>query len=255
MITDSHCHLNYPEFTGNLEPTLQRAVAAGVSRFVTISTKLEEIEQHKNIAHSFEPVFYTAGVHPHQAADYTLEAMETQLSVAALDAKMIGFGETGLDYYYNHSPREAQIASFEKHLDLATRFDLPVIIHTRNADDDTLAVLDNFPNARGVFHCFSGSPALAKAALDKGFYLSFSGIITFKKAADLGDVVRETPLERMLVETDAPYLAPEPYRGKPNEPAWVYHVAEKVAIIKGLSLAEVAEQTTANFLTLFTKAV
>jgi TatD DNase family protein len=130
-----------------------------------------------------------------------------------------------------------------------------VVIHTRHADEDTLAVLDNFPHARGVFHCFSGSPAFAMAALDKGFYLSFSGIITFKKAADLGEVVRQTPLEHMLVETDSPYLAPQPYRGKPNEPAWVYHVAEKVADLKGLSLEDVATQTTANFLALFTKAV
>lgn len=253
-LVDSHCHLNYPEIYPNLEQFLSHANDQAVRYCMTINTRLSESVLLQEIADQYPRVFCTTGVHPHEAAEHDIATIRERLKTHANHPKVVGIGETGLDYYYDHSPRAEQITSFDIHLAAATDLDLPVIIHTRDADQDTLSTVDNHPHAKGVFHCFSGDLSLAKAALDRGYYLSFSGIITFKKADVLREVVKFTPLDRLLVETDSPFLAPIPHRGQPNQPAWTRVVAEKVAEIKGLSIHEIAHATTENFFTLFNKA-
>lgn len=253
FLVDSHCHLNDEGMKDmSIPDMLSRAHDADVRYVVTINTRLDELPQLQSITTQYERVFYTAGIHPHHADTYDPSNFTVQTWLS--DPKWIGLGETGLDYYYNNSPRELQKTSFRAHLGAARTHDVPVIIHTRDADDDTINILDEFPGVRGVFHCFSGSADLARAALDRGFYISFSGIITFKKADDLRAVVASTPLERILVETDAPYLTPIPFRGKTNEPAHTRIQAENVATIKGISYPEVAQATTRNFCQLFTRA-
>ncbi len=254
MLVDSHCHLNFPDFKDDLADVVERARQNGIGVMLTINTKLSESRQVQEIAEQYPNIYCTVGVHPHEAETYASADLEAQLKALACHPKVIGIGETGLDYYYNHSPRDPQIFSFERHIEAAIALDLPLIIHTREADEDTLMCLRKYPNARGVFHCFSGSEALAHAALDLGYSISFSGIITFKKADDLRKIVKDVPLDRMLVETDAPYLAPVPHRGKRNEPAFTRHTAATVAEIKGIPFEEVAEVTTKNFFNLFTKA-
>lgn len=231
---------------------LARASEAGVRYVVTINTSLDELDELKKIAHNHERVFYTAGIHPHHAQTYT--PLDFIPDVWATDPKWIGLGETGLDYYYNNALPEQQQTSFRAHLKAAKELDVPVVIHTREADDDTLRILDEFPGVKGVFHCFSGSAKLAQEALTRGFYVSFSGIITFKKAEELRDVAMNTPIERILVETDAPYLAPIPFRGQTNEPMHTRINAEQIANLKKLTLTEVAQHTTQNFCTLFNRA-
>jgi TatD DNase family protein len=221
---------------------------------LTVNTRLSESDILKTIADSHPHVFCTTGVHPHDAKDHNPADLIAQLTQHAAHPKVVGLGETGLDYYYENSPRDEQIKSFDLHLNAAIQLDLPVVIHTRDADEDTLAAIDNHPAAKGVFHCFSGGMDLARAALDRGYYISFSGIITFKKADELREVVRFVPLDRMLVETDSPFLAPIPHRGQPNQPAWTRVVAEKVAEVKGIALVDVATATTENFFNLFNKA-
>jgi len=255
ILVDSHCHLNYPELSPNLDQVLADAAESDVRYCLAINTRLSETDLLKTIADKYPQVFCTAGVHPHDAKDHSLKYLMTQLCEHANHPKVVGLGETGLDYYYDNSPREEQITCFDIHLEASVKLKLPVVIHTRDADDDTLVTINNHPTATGVFHCFSGSIDLAKAALDRGYYISFSGIITFKTAEELREVVRFTPLDRMLVETDSPFLAPIPHRGKPNQPAWTRVVAEKVADIKGIPLAEIATATTANFFNLFSKAM
>jgi TatD DNase family protein len=194
-------------------------------------------------------------VHPHEAQSEPLSSPDVLLEAAA-HRKVVGFGETGLDFYYNHSPRDAQIADFKIHIEAARTAQLPLVVHTRDAEDDTIAILQEeygcgaFP---GAIHCFTGTPKLARAALDIGFYISVSGIATFKKAADLRATIAEVPLDRLLVETDAPYLAPQPVRGKRNEPAFVVHTAGMLAELKGVSPDRLADATTANFFRLFAK--
>lgn len=251
---DSHCHLNYPDLFSDIDGVLKRALEHDIRYCLSINTRLSEIDALKKIADTYPQVFCTVGVHPHDAKDHGIADMLDQLAHHSTHPKVVGLGETGLDYYYDNSPREQQIESFEIHLDASTRLKLPIVIHTRDADADTLASIDKYPNATGVFHCFSGSVELAKAALDRGYYISFSGIITFKKAEELREVVGFTPADRILVETDSPFLAPIPHRGQPNQPAWTRVVAEKIAEIKGMPLGDVARITTENFFTLFSKA-
>lgn len=253
FLVDSHCHLNDKGMKDMSVPDmLARANEAGVRYVVTINTSLDELDDIKAIAHNHKKVFYTAGIHPHSAETYTSSDFTPEIWVK--DPKWIGLGETGLDYYYDNAPREQQQTAFRAHLKAAKEWDVPVVIHTRDADEDTIRLIDEFPGVKGVFHCFSGSAKLAQEALERGFYLSFSGIITFKKAQDLRDVVANTPIERILVETDAPYLAPIPFRGQTNEPMHTRVNAEHVAAIKNLTLSEVAQHTTQNFCTLFNRA-
>jgi TatD DNase family protein len=253
-LVDSHCHLNYPEIFPHIDAVLANATAHDIRYCLTINTRLSETTTIKKIAETYPHVFCTVGVHPHDAKDHDVSYLFDELAHHATHPKVVGLGETGLDYYYNNSPRDEQIACFDIHLAASKQFNLPVIVHTRDADADTLALVKQHPDATGVFHCFSGGLDLAKAVLDRGYYVSFSGIITFKKAEELREVVKFTPIDRMLIETDSPFLAPIPHRGQPNQPAWTRLVAEKVAEIKGMPLVDVAKATTANFFQLFHKA-
>ncbi len=256
FLIDSHCHLDYEPMVSDIKGTLNRAHDKGVKTFLTICTELGKIPLLKKIAETHENVFFTAGVHPHEA-DKTLPSQElyTYLTKEARHPKLVGFGETGLDYYYAHSPKEKQHLAFQAHIEAACDQDLPLIVHTRDAEADTIDLLKTIgqEKARGVMHCFSGSAWLRDQALELGFYISVSGIFTFKRAQDLRDILKDVPLERLLLETDAPYLAPEPYRGKSNEPAFMIETAQKLADVKDVSLETIAKHTTQNFLTLFSK--
>ena len=254
-LVDSHCHLDYLERDGDIEPVVARAHAAGVGTLVTICTKLSEFERIEGIARRFPRVFCSVGVHPHEAGKEGQQTPDRLVELAARD-KVVGIGETGLDYFYEHSPREAQQESFRAHIAAARETGLPLIVHARDADDDTVAVLQE-EHARGAFpgviHCFTAGSELAKAALGIGFYISLAGIVTFKKAEELRATVREVPLDRLLVETDSPYLAPVPKRGKTNEPANVVYTAQALAELQRVSSAELADRTTENFFRLFTR--
>lgn len=254
MFVDSHCHLNFPEFENDLDQVIENARQQGITTLLTVNTRLNETARLQQIAEHYKNVFFSVGVHPHNAKDYANTDLLNQLKTLTNHPKAIGLGETGLDYHYNNSPASEQIHCFEQHLQAGIDLDLPVIIHTREADQDTLATLDRYPKAKGVFHCFSGSTALAEAALEQGFYLSFSGIITFKNAEELRQIVKMIPLDRILVETDSPFLAPLPHRGKRNEPAYTRINAEKIAEVKGIDLEIIAKHTTDNFFKLFNKS-
>lgn len=255
-LVDSHCHLDYLERDGDIEPVVARALEAGVGTMVTICTKLSEFESIEAIARRFPRVYCSVGVHPHEAGEEGQQTPARLIELAGHD-KVVGIGETGLDYYYEHSPREAQQVSFRAHIAAARETGLPLIVHARDADDDTVAVLQDeyakgpFP---GVIHCFTAGPELARAALGIGFYISLAGIVTFKKADALRETVREVPLDRLLVETDSPYLAPVPRRGKTNEPANVVYTARALAELRGIDPGELADATTGNFFRLFSRA-
>ncbi|MBF0348377.1 MAG: YchF/TatD family DNA exonuclease [Magnetococcales bacterium] len=252
MLADSHCHLNFPDFAKDLEQILQRAKQAGVVYLTTISTRLTEIDDLIRLAEPHENISITAGIHPHYAQEAGSDC-RIELFNALAHPRMIAVGETGLDFHYNHSSREAQERVFREHIRVAIARNLPLVIHTREAERDTIRILEEegAKACGGVIHCFSGSPDLAQWALNAGFYLSFSGILTFRGADSLRQIAAEAPLDRLLVETDAPYLAPTPYRSKRNEPAWVVEVARMLAKVKGISLEEVSQVTTANYLRLF----
>ena len=256
-IVDSHCHLDFPDFDDERDAVIARAHAAGVQRMVTICTKLKNVPQVQAIADTYPSVFYAAGIHPMSVAD---EPMATYEDLIALTQhpKMVGIGETGLDYHYTSESAAKQQESLRIHIAAARDTKLPLIIHARAADDDMARILTE-EHANGaytcVMHCFSSSAALGKAALDLGFYLSMSGIAAFPKSQELRDIFATAPIDRILVETDSPYLAPPPHRGKRNEPAYTAHTARVGAEVFGLSYAEFAAQTTANFNRLFWKAL
>ena len=255
-LVDSHCHLDYLAKDGDLEAVVARAREAGVGTMVTICTKLSEFDVVRAIAERFDGVFCSVGVHPHEAKEEGQGAPDRLIELAA-DPKVVGIGETGLDFYYEHSPRAEQEASFRAHIAASRETGLPLIVHSRDADEDTIRVLREehaagaFP---GVIHCFTAGPNLAEVALDLGLYISVAGIVTFKKADELRETLAAVPLERLLVETDSPYLAPAPHRGKRNEPAFVGHTAAKLAELKGVGAGELAAATTRNFEALFAKA-
>ena len=256
MLVDSHCHLDYLAKDGDLDEVVGRARDAGVVTLLTICTKLSEFDEIRGIADRFENVFCSVGVHPHEAE---VEGQQTPARLIELvrSPKVVGIGETGLDFYYEHSPRSEQETSFRAHIRAARETGLPLIVHSRDADDETVAILrEEFIDGpfTGVIHCFTAGPALADAALELGFYISLAGIVTFNKADALREIAARVPLERLLVETDAPYLAPVPKRGKRNEPAFVVHTAEKLAEIKQVEAEVLARTTTENFFTLFSKA-
>ncbi len=256
MLVDSHCHLDFPEFAPELDAVVARAQAAAVGVCVTIGTTLAKFPGVRAVAERFPNVYCSVGVHPHEAKLEPL-ADAAPLIERAQHPKVVGIGETGLDYYYEHSPREAQIANFRAHIAAARKLELPLIVHTRDAEDDTIRILREEMEQggfTGLIHCFTGTKRLADAALDLGMLISASGIATFKKSDELRAVLRDVPLDRLLVETDAPFLAPMPYRGKRNEPAFVRHTAEMLAELKGVPFAELARVTTENFFRLFTRA-
>jgi TatD DNase family protein len=255
MLVDSHCHLDFPAFAADRDLVIQRARDAGIGTMLTIGTKLQAFDGVRAIAEAYEGIYCSVGIHPHEA-EVEPDVQADQLRALADHPKVVAFGETGLDYYYEHAPRAAQAANFRAHIDASRSTGLPVIIHTRDADADTEAMLTE-EMRKGAFaavlHCFSSGERLARAAIDLGLYISFSGILTFKKTDALQAIARNLPLDRILVETDAPYLAPAPHRGRTNEPALVVHTAEKLAALRGITAASVAEATTANFHRLFSK--
>jgi TatD DNase family protein len=255
-IVDSHCHLDFPDFAGELAQVVARARAAGVTRMVTICTRLRSEPAVRAIAEAHAGVFYAAGVHPMNAAEEPLARVE-ELVALARHPKLVGIGETGLDYHYTAETAARQQESLRLHIEAARRTGLPLIVHARAADDDMARILTEEHRAGpfgAVMHCFSSSAALAEAALVLGFYLSMSGIAAFPKSHELRAIFAAAPLERILLETDAPYLAPPPHRGKRNEPAYTAHTAAVGAELFGLDLAAFARVTSANFDRLFAKA-
>ena len=256
MLVDSHCHLDFDSFDEDRREALDRAFDAGIGLVVTICTRLSRFETIRGIAELDERLYCSVGIHPHQVAEEETATIEA-LASRASHPKVVGIGETGLDYYYDSSPREDQATSFRTHIAAARETGLPLIVHTRDADDDMVSILRDeagkgaFP---GVLHCFSSSRALAETALELGFYISCSGIVTFKNAEDLREIIRDVPENRLIVETDSPFLAPVPNRGKRNEPSFVVHTAEKVAQLKGLDMVEFSRLSTDNFFRLFNKA-
>ncbi len=255
MLVDSHCHLDFPDFEETRDDVVARAVANGVTRMVTICTRPSQEPAIRAIAEAYEPVYYAAGAHPLNVGEEAVTTVDALIAMTQ-HPKMVGIGETGLDYHYDKWPPELQKESFRLHIDAARETKLPLIIHSRNADADMAEMLrEGYDNGAFpcVMHCFSSTRALAEAALDMGFYLSMSGVVTFKNAQELRDIFKDAPLDKILVETDAPYLAPVPKRGKRNEPAYVAHTAAMGAEIYGLSSADFAAKTTDNFHTLFSK--
>ncbi|WP_050927644.1 TatD family hydrolase [Aestuariivita boseongensis] len=255
QITDSHCHLDFPDFDGQMDDVIARAAEAGVTRMVTICTRLRLEPQVRALAEAHAPVFYAAGTHPMSAADEPLATVD-ELIALARHPKMVGIGETGLDYHYTAESAQVQQTSLRIHIAAARETGLPLIIHARDADDDMAQILsEEYRNGAYtcVMHCFSSTAALAKAALDLGFYLSMSGIAAFPRSQELRDIFAAAPVDRILVETDAPYLAPPPHRGKRNEPAYVAHTARVGAEVFGMDYPAFAAQTQANFDRLFTK--
>jgi TatD DNase family protein len=250
-LIDSHCHLHYDYAPKGAADVVREAELAGLTALITVGTDLASIEPVQAISARFANVYHTVGVHPHDVSALKDEDL-TKIEDAAKNPKCRAIGEIGLDYYYEHSPKELQRRRLEQQLDLARRIGLPVVIHAREAESDLLEALTRYaksiPAGRvpGIIHCFTGTYPFGKACLDLGFYISFSGILTFKNAEDLRSIARALPLDRLLVETDSPYLAPIPYRGKKCEPSMVVHIAMKLAEVRGVSLAEVAQATTAN---------
>ncbi|MDX8512802.1 TatD family hydrolase [Mesorhizobium captivum] len=255
MLVDSHCHLDFPDFAEERAAIVARALAAGVGRMVTISTRVKRFQQILEIAEAFDEVYCSVGTHPHQAAE-ELDVTADELVRLSSHPKVVAIGEAGLDYFYDRAPREAQAQGFRTHIAAARRTGLPLVIHARNADDDMAAILSD-ETGKGAFpfilHCFSSGRRLAEVGVALGGYVSFSGILTFKNSTELRAIAADVPRERLLVETDAPYLAPIPHRGKRNEPAYVANTAKMLAETIGVSEAEIADITTENVFRLFTK--
>ena len=255
MLIDSHCHLDFPELNAELDAVLTRARAAGVGLMVTISTRVGRFNELKAIVEAHDDVFCSIGTHPHNAAEEP-DIMIEELVELARHPKVVAIGEAGLDYHYDHSPRDMQKKGFRTHIAAARESGLPLIIHARDADADVARMLEE-ESARGAFpfvlHCFTGGADLAHRGLALGGYISFSGVVTFKNAEALRDIALAVPSDRLLVETDAPYLAPEPLRGKTNEPAFVVHTAARLAALRRVREAEMERLTTENFFKLFKK--
>lgn len=255
-ITDSHCHLDFPDFAEELPDVITRAEEAGVKRMVTICTKMKNVGQVKAISETYAPVYWAAGTHPMSAASEPLVTVEELVALAA-HPKFVGIGETGLDYHYTADSKAVQQESLLIHIEAARQTKLPLIIHARAADEDMARILSS-EHAKGtydcVMHCYCSGPELAKVATDLGFYLSMSGIATFKNSQEVRDIFATAPVDRVLLETDAPYLAPTPFRGKRNEPAYTAHTGRLGAEVFDMEYADFAAQTEANFERLFTRA-
>ena len=255
MLVDHHCHLDFPQLAADRDGIVARAREAGVGVIVTISTRIRQLPTLLDICAAHDNIYCSVGTHPHNAAEERGIGADEILRLSE-HPKVVAIGEAGLDYFYKRSSPEAQAEGFRQHIAAARRAGLPLEIHTRDADRDTIAILED-EHAKGAFpailHCYTGGPELAKRAVELGLYVSFTGVVTFKKSEALRDIARAVPLDRLLVETDAPYLAPEPYRGKTNEPSYVVHTAATLAKVKDVSPAELAAATTDNFFRLFGK--
>ena len=250
-LVDSHCHLDNPQFDPDRESVIQRALAAGIERMVVIGTGdgPPDLEAGIRLADRYEPIYATVGIHPHDASKATPETYQ-RLAEFLMHPKVVALGEIGLDYHYDHSPRDVQREVFLEQMRIASNARKPIVIHTREAWEDTLALLEEHwkpTGFGGIMHCFSGSPGEAERCIALGFHLSFGGIITFPKSAGVQEAARTAPANRILIETDAPYLAPVPHRGKRNEPAFVAETARKLAQLRGVTPEEIAQLTTANF--------
>jgi len=255
MLIDSHCHLDFPDFAAELDAVVGRARAAGIERMVTICTRVRRHGEVLAIADRFADVYCSVGTHPHYAHE-ELDVTAADLVERARDAKVVAIGEVGLDYHYDNSPRDAQEHGFRTHIAAARQTGLPLVIHSREADDDTARILEEETGKgafRAVLHCFTGGADLARRAIALGHFISFTGILTFKNSAALRAIAAELPADRILIETDAPYLAPGRHRGKRNEPAYVIETANVLAEVRGVSFDTIARQTTDNFFRLFGK--
>ena len=253
---DTHAHLDYPHLAEQIDDVLARAQAADIKTIITIGVKLSTADQPKALADAYENVWCSVGIHPHEAENEPLSCDLDAIREAADHPKVVAIGEAGLDYFYDNAPRQRQADSLRAQITVARELDVPIIIHARDADDDMAAILeDEYQKGayRGVLHCFSSGAELARRALAIGFYVSFSGIVTFKSASEIQEVAKSVPLDRILVETDAPFLAPVPMRGKKNEPAFARHTADFLAELRGVTVERLAEQTTDNALRLFSK--
>lgn len=258
QLIDTHCHLNFHKYNDDRDDVLQRAAEAGVRRVIIPAIDLETCQEALDLSQQYDGIYFAVGVHPNSTADFDDAILQKVREFAAND-KVIAIGEIGLDYHWDKSPKDKQHVAFEKQLELATELELPVIIHNREASDDVIDMLeswvatlpDSLKDRPGVLHSFSAPPEIAKRALAIGFYLGFTGPITFKKADDLRAIAKATPINRILVETDGPFLTPHPYRGKRNEPAYVQYMAEKLAELHEMSYDDMARQTTENAETLF----
>lgn len=255
MLIDSHCHLDFPELKSDLPTLLARANDAGVGLMVTISTRVAKFDALKDLIEAHDNIFCSVGTHPHNAAEEQDVTVDDLLQIAR-HPKVVAIGEAGLDYHYDYSPRDLQAKSFRVHIAAARESGLPLVIHAREADEDMAAILEE-ESAEGAFpfvlHCFTSGEDLAQRGLALGGFISFSGVVTFKKADALRKIAASTPADRLLVETDAPYLAPEPFRGKTNEPAYVAKTAERLAAVRGLAMRDFTQLTTDNFFRLFSK--
>jgi TatD DNase family protein len=255
MLVDSHCHLDFPDFAAELDAVVARARSAGVGRMVTISTRVRKHAQVLAVAERFADVFCSVGTHPHNAHE-ELDISAAELVAIAQHPKVVAIGEAGLDYHYDKSPRDEQAIGFRRHIAAARETGLPLVIHAREADDDVARILEE-ETGKGAFpavlHCYTGGRALAFKAMELGLYIGFTGILTFKNGQNLRDIAKDLPADRILVETDAPYLAPLPYRGKRNEPSYVVETARVLAETRGVAADEIARQTTENFFRLFGK--
>ena len=255
MLVDSHCHLDFPDFADERDAIVARALAAGVGRMVTISTRVRRFDEIRAIAEAYEQVYCSVGTHPHSAAEEPDVTAEELIALAA-HPKVVAIGEAGLDYFYDKAPRDVQAKSLRTHITAARAIQLPLVIHARDADDDVIAILED-ETVKGAFpfllHCFSSGRRLAEVGVALGGYISFSGILTFKRSEEIRDIARDVPHDRLLVETDAPYLAPQPYRGKRNEPSYVVETAKVLAQTIDVSPDEIAAITTENFFRLFSK--
>lgn len=257
MLVDSHCHLDFPDFASERADVIARAKKNGVGAMVTISTRVRRFDEIRAIAEAYPEVWCSVGTHPHNAGEEDSISADELVALSA-HPRCVAIGEAGLDYFYDHAPREAQARGFRTHIEAARRTGLPLVIHARDADADVVAILED-ETGKGAFpfllHCFSSGADLARTGLRLGGYISFSGILTFRRSDELRAIAREVPRDRLLVETDAPYLAPMPYRGKRNEPAYVRHTAEVLAETIGVPVDEIERITTDNFYRLFSKAV
>lgn len=255
MLIDTHCHLDFPDFAAERDDIVARAHAAGVKQMITISTRVRKFPDILAIAEKYPTVFCSVGTHPHNA-DEELDIPVSELIELAQHPRVVAIGEAGLDYYYDNAPREAQAIGLRNHIAAARETGLPLVIHSRSADEDMAAILTE-ETEKGTFpfllHCFSSGPELARTGVELGGYVSFSGILTFPKSEELREIAKTVPPERMLVETDAPYLAPKPFRGKRNEPAYVAHTAAVLADTIGVSVEEIARITTENAFRIFSK--